>query len=158
MPGDSILPDPTFNATRAVTIDATPAQVWPWLVQMGYQRAGFYSYDRLDNDGIPSAEHLLPEFQQLEAGDAIPLTSHDLVTVTVLERDSTMLWEYRGDDTTTVFTWAWGLYPRNALQTRLVTRLRYRTRNLRSRVMLDFLEILMMRKCLLGIRRRAEAI
>ena len=124
---------------------------------MGYQRAGFYSYDRLDNDGIPSADHILPECQHLETGDSIPLTAHDYITVTVLERDSTMLWEYRNDDTTTVFTWAWGLYPRNDLQTRLVTRLRYRALRFRSQMMLGFFEILMMRKCMLGIRRRTES-
>ncbi len=157
MPGDGILSDPNFNATRAVTVEATPAEIWPWLVQMGYLRAGFYSYDRLDNDGIPSADRLIPEFQHLELGDSIPLTAHDYVTVTLLEPGSTMLWEYSGDDTTTVFTWAWGLYPSGDQQTRLVTRLRYRASSLRSRFMLDFFEIVMMRKCLRGIKRRAES-
>lgn len=157
MPGDRIVLNPNFNATRAVTVDATPAEIWPWIVQMGYLRAGFYSHDRLDNDGIPSAEHLIPEYQHLELGDSIPLTAHDYVMVTLLETDSTMLWEYSGDDTTTVFTWAWGLYPRGDRQTRLVTRLRYRASSLRSLLMLDFFEIVMMRKCLLGIKRRAES-
>lgn len=157
MPGDSILSDPTFNATRAVTIDAAPGDIWPWIVQMGYRRAGFYSYDRLDNDGIPSADRLISEFQDLEAGDSIPLTSHDYVTVTVLVPHRSMLWEYQGDDTTTIFTWAWGLYPLNDSQTRLVTRLRYRVSGIRSRVMLDFFEIVMMRKCMLGIKQRAES-
>jgi hypothetical protein len=156
MPGDSIVSDPTFNATRAVTIDATPAEIWPWIVQMGYRTAGFYSYDQLDNDGIPSADHLIPERQHLDVGDSIPLTAHDYVTVTAMESDSSMLWEYAGDDTTTVFTWAWGLYPREDLQTRLVTRLRYRASSVRSQLMLEFFEIIMMRKCLLGIRQRAE--
>jgi len=157
MPGDSVVSHPSFNATRALTIDALPTEIWPWLVQMGYKQAGFYSYDRLDNDGIPSVEHILPEFQHLEVGDSIPLTGHDYVVVTLLERDSTMLWEYRGDNTTIVFTWAWGLYPQNDLQTRLVTRLRYRASSIRSRVMLDLFEIVMMRKCMLGIKQRAES-
>jgi len=157
MPGDSILSHPTFNATRAVTIDATPEEIWPWLVQMGYRRAGFYSYDRLDNDGIPSADHLISEFQHLEAGDSIPLTADHYVTVIGFEPHGSMLWEYEGDDTTTVFTWAWGLYPEADLQTRLVTRLRYRASSIRSRVMLDLFEIVMMRKCMLGIKQRAES-
>ena len=55
MPGDQIVPQPTFEATRAVTIDASPEQIWPWIIQIGYRRAGFCSYDRLDNDGIASA-------------------------------------------------------------------------------------------------------
>jgi hypothetical protein len=67
-----------------------------------------------------------------------------------------MLWEYQGDDTTTVFTWAWGLFPRADQQTRLVSRLRWQAPGLRSRLMLDLFEIVMMRKCMLGIKRRAE--
>lgn len=156
MVGDDIIADATFAATRGVTIEASPAGIWPWLVQMGYGRAGFYSYDRLDNDGVPSAEHILARFQNLAVGDWIPLTRHDSIAVTVLVPDNTMLWEYRGDHASTVFTWAWRLYPLSASRTRLVTRLRYRAQNLRSQLALDFFEILMMRKCMLGIRRRAE--
>ncbi len=156
MPGDGLLSDPTFNATRAVTVNASPAEIWPWIVQMGYKRAGFYSYDRLDNDGVPSADHLIPEYQQLEIGDSLPLSEHAFVRVTGLEPDSSMLWEYQGDDTTTVFTWAWGLFPQADQQTRLVSRLRWRAPGFRSRLMLDLFEIVMMRKCMLGIKRRAE--
>lgn len=157
MPGDGILSDPTLDATRAVTIDATAAEIWPWIVQMGYGKAGFYSYDRLDNDGVASADHIISDYQQLEIGDSIPLSARSFVTVTVMEHEKSMLWEYRGDETTTVFTWAWGLHPRDGRQTRLVTRLRWRVPGLRSRVMLDLFEIVMMRKCMLGIKRRAEA-
>lgn len=156
MPGDAVVSDPNFNATRAVTIAAPPAEIWPWLVQMGYRRAGFYSYDRLDNDGIPSADHLIPEYQHMALGDSLALTAHDYVTVTLMEPDSTMLWEYAGDDTATVFTWAWKIYPLDRQRSRLVSRLRYSASSIRSRVMLDFFEIVMMRKCLLGIRDRAE--
>ena len=156
MPGDSILSAPTFDATRAVTIDATPADIWPWIVQMGYGKAGFYSYDRLDNDGIASADHIIPDYQQLEIGDSIPLSARSFVTVAVMDSERSMLWEYRGDEKTTVFTWAWGLNPRDGRQTRLVTRLRWRAADLRSRLMLDLFEIFMMRKCMLGIKRRAE--
>jgi hypothetical protein len=157
MPGDGIILDPDFNATRGVIIAGTPEEIWPWLVQMGYRRAGFYSWDRLDNDGIPSARTLLPQYQELEVGDSLPLTEHDFVAVTVMEPHSAMLWEYAGGAPSTVFTWAWGLYPTDEGHTRLVTRLRYRTTSLRARVMLDFFEIVMMRKCLLGIRKRVES-
>lgn len=157
MPGDGIIMDPDFNATRGVTIEATPEAIWPWLVQMGYRRAGFYSWDRLDNDGIPSAVTLLQRFQGLEVGDSIPLTEHDFVAVTVMERNSAMLWEYAGGAPSTTFTWAWGLYSTDEGHTRLVTRLRYNTRSIRARVMLDLFEIVMMRKCLLGIRKRVES-
>ncbi len=53
----------------AVTIEAPPDQVWPWLVQMGGDRAGWYSWDRLDNRGRPSAKEVHPEWQDLALGD-----------------------------------------------------------------------------------------
>jgi len=70
--GDEILPDIRFQKTHAVTIEAPPQRIWPWLVQMGCQRAGWYSLDRLDNGGVPSAETLIPELQALDVGDVIP--------------------------------------------------------------------------------------
>jgi hypothetical protein len=68
MPGDELVSEPSFNATRAITIDAPPEAVWPWLVQIGYGRAGWYSYDLLDNGARPSAERILPEFPGAEGG------------------------------------------------------------------------------------------
>jgi len=156
MPGDLIVSYPTFVATRAVTIDAAPAEIWPWIVQMGFGKAGFYSYDRLDNDGIPSADYIISEYQRLEIGDSVPLTARASMTVTIMELESSMLWEYPDGDIKTVFTWVWGLYPLDARRTRLVTRLRYRPEDVRSWVMLNLFEIVMMRKCMLGIKHRAE--
>ena len=68
MPGDEIDVPHTFTATRSITIDAPPSAVWPWLVQVGRGRAGFYSYDRLDNGGRPSATEVLDEFQDCAPG------------------------------------------------------------------------------------------
>src|SRR5512135_3169783 len=66
MPGDELDPTPTFLSTRAITIDAAPDKIWPWLIQMAYSRAGFYGYDILENLGSPrgirSADSILPEF------------------------------------------------------------------------------------------------
>jgi proline iminopeptidase len=62
------------GATMAVTIDAPPSQVWPWLVQMGCDRAGWYSWDRLDNGGAPSADRIHPEWQRLAVGDRLAST------------------------------------------------------------------------------------
>ena len=56
-----------------LTIDAAPTDVWPWLVQLGYDRAGWYSYDWIDNDGRPSADRVVPELQDLAVGDRIPM-------------------------------------------------------------------------------------
>src|SRR5208282_4695705 len=74
LPGDGDVSQPTFNATRAVTITARPEAIWPWLIQMGLGRAGWYSYDLLDNLGRPSAERIMPEFQHLAVGDLIPVS------------------------------------------------------------------------------------
>ena len=62
--------DPTMADTRGITIDAPPEAVWPWLLQMGYGRGGWYSYDRLDMKG--SADEILPEHQALAVGDIVP--------------------------------------------------------------------------------------
>lgn len=70
-PGAEIIPDGSRSATMAVTIDAPAAQVWPWLAQMGYDRAGWYSWDRLDNGGRPSADRIHPEWQEIELGDRL---------------------------------------------------------------------------------------
>jgi proline iminopeptidase len=70
-PGDDLMPDGHRSSVMATTIDAPPEDVWPWLVQMGADRAGFYSWDRLDNGGRPSAESIHPEWQDLHEGGRI---------------------------------------------------------------------------------------
>ena len=73
-PGADLIPDGTRGATMAVMIDAPPSQVWPWLIQMGCDRAGWYSWDRLDNGGVASAERIHPEWQQVAVGDRFAST------------------------------------------------------------------------------------
>jgi hypothetical protein len=63
MPDDDLIANPTLELTRAITIEAPAANVWPWLVQMGYRRAGWYSYYFFDNDGV-HVNRILPEFQE----------------------------------------------------------------------------------------------
>ncbi|HUO48961.1 MAG TPA: hypothetical protein VMU09_09020 [Acidimicrobiales bacterium] len=70
-PGAELVPDGERSGTMAVTIDAAPEQVWPWLVQMGFDRGGWYSWDRLDNAGRPSATEVHPEWQALVVGDRL---------------------------------------------------------------------------------------
>jgi hypothetical protein len=74
LPGDELVRDAKLGYTRAITIDAPVEQVWPWLVQFGQGRGGFYSYDALENlvgCGVHSADEILPEHQQLAVGDLI---------------------------------------------------------------------------------------
>jgi hypothetical protein len=74
LPGDETVKRPGFVATRAVTINASPENIWPWLVQVGCKRAGWYSYDWIDNLGKPSAEQIIAELQNLQPGDTIPMS------------------------------------------------------------------------------------
>jgi hypothetical protein len=66
------VPDPFWSPVHAITVGAPPDRVWPWLVQMGAGRAGWYAYDRIDNGGVPSARRIIPALQHLAAGDILP--------------------------------------------------------------------------------------
>ena len=161
MPGDEIVPNPSFNTTRAITIEAPPEAVWPWLVQIGFGRAGFYSYDLFDNAGRPSAETILPEYQSPKVGDWVPMASKVNETtafkIVGIEPNQWMLWQ-KPDS-----TWAWKLVTLESTRTRLVTRLkaRYEWRRspgnaLLSLILLEFGDFPMMRKLLRGVKARAE--
>lgn len=162
MPGDDLVSDPSFVTTRAITIDAPPEDVWPWIVQIGFGRAGFYSYDLLDNAGRPSADRVLDEFQSPTVGDWIPMAAKVNETtafkVRSFEHGSWMLWEKPHS------TWAWTLTRLAGGRTRLVTRLKDRYDwtspglAILSVVLFEFGDYPMMRKLLLGIRTRAEAL
>jgi len=71
LPGDEYVPHPHSEVNAAVTVKVLPECVWPWFAQLGCQRAGWYSYDLLDNAGRPSAAEILPQFQTLAVGDTI---------------------------------------------------------------------------------------
>ncbi len=81
LPGDEIIPEPNFQVTRAINIDAPPEAVWPWLAQMGRERTGWYSYDLLDNNGIPSATYIRRDLRPPQPGMAIDRGLQVLETV-----------------------------------------------------------------------------
>jgi hypothetical protein len=160
MPGDELLADPGVQTTRAITIDAPPSAVWPWLVQMGSSRGGAYTYDWIENLlglDMHSAHEILPQFQDLAVGDVEPLgTKGPALRVEVLETDQAMV--LRSVDGNWV--WAFGLYPEED-GTRLVSRNRIAAPdgNRGARVMNALLEpgsLIMERKMLIGIKDRAE--
>ena len=161
MPGDAILPEASFAATRAITINAPPGAVWPWIVQMGYRRAGFYSYDLLDNAGHDSADRILADYQQPKVGDWMPMagkpTDATAFKVHALRANQWLLW------TKPDSTWAWTLSPLSGGRARLVTRLKARYPwetpgyALLSLVLLELGDFPMMRRALKGIKARAEA-
>jgi len=158
MPGDDVVKHPTFNATRGVTVQARPEEIWPWLLQMGVTRAGWYSYDLFDNLGKPSAERIIPELQHVEVGDVIPMSPDGKQGLWVkdFEPNQWMLWwDNKGDS-----TWYWGLYPQDESHTRLITRVRLCYRwtkpSILFSMLVEFTDIVMMRKCMLGIKWRVE--
>src|SRR5215207_6601987 len=137
-----------------------PDQVWPWLVQIGSGRAGWYTYDRIDNAGVPSATEIIPELQQLAVGDLIPMVAGKDIGLRVkeLEPDRRMLWwDEQGE-----YSWEWLLEPIDQHTTRLLQRLRV-TRHPWTRKMLYELvaahgDVVMQRKLLRGIKQRAEGL
>ncbi|GHE49701.1 hypothetical protein [Streptomyces capitiformicae] len=93
LPGDELILDADGSSTMATTLPAPPEAVWPWLQQMGCNRGGWYSWDRLDNGGHPSAQRIVPEWQHLEEGqhlDSLP-SGDAWFTVAVLEPERTLV-------------------------------------------------------------------
>jgi hypothetical protein len=158
MPGDDIVATPPFDATRAVTVNAPPENIFPWIVQMGVTRAGWYSYDLLDNLARPSSAAIIPEYQNMQIGDLIPMSPDGKYGVYVKDYkpgEWILWWDKNG-----ATSWVWGFYPVTETQTRLVTRVRVKY-NLLSldvffNLLIEFCDIIMMRKCMLGIKERAE--
>ena len=160
MPGDELLPHAQFHATRAITIDAPPRAVWPWLVQVGALRAGWYSNDLLDNLGRPSATTIVPDLQHLEVGQWVPMapsgppSDRNAFRVHSFEVNEWLLW------TKPDSTWAWRLTPTDH-GTRLVTRVHavydwhHPLSALLGVVLMEFGDFAMQRRMLRGIKARA---
>ena len=163
MPGDELEPNPTFLATRAIMIDGTPAAVWPWLLQMGYSRAGFYGYDILENlgsgRGIRSADRILPEFQHFSVGDEVPISAVARMRFQAIEPDRFLIWTGGLDIAEGAFTWA--LYPVDSRHTRLLSRIRWRHHSAQPDLLVldlftEFTDHLAVRKVLRGVKDRVE--
>lgn len=178
MPGDDVVREPTLVSTRAIFVDAPPERVWPWLVQMGQDRGGFYSYDRLERLlglGIRNAEVIVPEWQSLAVGDRVrlaPATWSDEAAFTVSEIDEPHhLVMVAGDPSSVAAdgsrrdgaSWSFLLDPTEGGGTHLLVRMRARF-GLPAPVESLFVHVLgpahflMERRQLIGIRRRAMAV
>lgn len=174
LPGDEEVAEPAVQVTRATTIDAEPEAVWPWIVQIGADRGGFYSYDWLENLfglGVHSATGIVPEWQRLQVGDlvranragsggwyVVALRPTEVLALKLADtkqglparRDRGVGWE---------FLWTFAVHREGPGRTRLVVRERVAFGRRASRwVMapLGLVSFVMTRKMLLGIKERAE--
>jgi hypothetical protein len=179
LPGDELVPDAKISATHAITIHASPTEVWPWLVQLGQGRGGFYSYDWIEDAmglEIHSADRILPEYQELKVGDTIPLTPDAFgLPVAIFDTEQTLVLHadtrLPGNDEMPplkpgeFLAASWGFYLIGQADgaIRLVERWRadYTPTVMNAVFYRTFLEpgaFLMQRKMLLGIKARAESI
>jgi proline iminopeptidase len=178
LPGDELVPHAKSEFTCAISIEAPADHVWPWLAQIGCRRAGWYSYDLLDNGAVLSAERIIAEHQHLEIGDEVLLTPAGNMSypVAIIERGRALVLSGTMDtrtgeqvnpndpDLEAYFGGAniFFLYELNERTTRLIIRQRlgWSPSPLLGLVYRTFLEptsFVMARKTLLGIKQRAEA-
>lgn len=161
MPGDDLLPHAQYRPTRAITIDAPPAAVWPWLVQAGFGRAGWYADDLLDNHARPSLRQIDPGLQNLEIGQWVSMSDKPSETtawkIDSFVENEWLLWSQPYS------TWSWVLHDLGGGRTRLVTRIHALYPRSHPAiaafgvVLMEFGDFAMMRRMLLGIKQRAQS-
>ena len=165
-PGDERIPQAIDTLTHAVTIRRAPRDLWPWLVQMGAgSRAGWYSYDWLDNRRQRSATRIVPELQHPTVGTIFPALPGvtDVFVVLAIEPERLLMLGALSPKGTTDVTWTFLLDEVAPGTTRLLVRARggpgYRFHGLPlllTRLVVRIVHFLMQRKQLLGIAKRAE--
>lgn len=166
LPGDALIPAPIASLTHAITIHRRPEDVWPWLAQMGATRAGWYSYDAIDNGGHPSATRVVPELQHLAPGMVFPALPGIHEGFILLEYDARrhLVLGWRSASGELLVTWSFVLRGIEGGSTRLIVRGRggqaypfYGMPAWLGRHVVPFGHFVMQRKQLLGIAARAEA-
>lgn len=159
LPGDDLLTDADGESTRAISIEAPPSAIWPWIAQMGPSpRGGVYTYDWIENLlglDIHTVDHVMPEYQQPEAGEEIGLGSN---TMRIELVDPERTFAFRSGDGN--WLWSFNLIP-DGDSTRLISRNRFRLPTFGAKLGLLPMEpgsLVMERKMLLGIKSRAEGL
>jgi hypothetical protein len=151
LPGDDIVPVARYQATRAITVEAPINEVWPWVVQMGQDRAGLYSYECLENlfgCDIHNGDRIVPEWQERRVGDPFPL--HPDLALEVARVDAPTALVLRAPDGSA--SWAFVLHEHEGDGTRVVVRFRASARSFG----LAPVHFVMERRMLLGLKERAE--
>lgn len=175
LPGDEIVGEPEHSSTRAITVHAPADRIWPWIAQIGYQRAGWYSYDWVGKvlgwavsiDGDRSADRIVPELQTVNVGDVIFLHPKISGTVALAESDHALLLQ-AGDPASarmnpanySYASWLFYLQPVDAATTRLIVRSRADYAGAMNWLLNALAEpgnFLMEQKMMRGIRERAES-
>lgn len=124
LPADGMVPDPLFTSTHAISIDAPPERVWPWIVQMGSDRAGWYSWDAIDNGGTPSSRSIVPALQAIAPGDIMPAVpgAKDVFVVAAVEPDRDLILTVPDGHGGHAVAWEHFLQPLGGGRTRLIVR------------------------------------
>ena len=161
--GDELVPHPTIARTKAVTIQAPPEAVWPWLIQLGQDKAGLYSYELIENRllacDIHNSERIVPEWQQLQVGDLVRLYPKDRqgpppYTVAAVEPRTALVLGHPEPGGQWFDTWQFALLPVEGGGTRLIHRVR--AKSMGAWDGLHFGYFSMERAMVLGIKQRAE--
>jgi hypothetical protein len=172
LPGDDLVPRVRSKSTMAVRIAAPPEAVWPWIVQMGVDRAGFYSYTWVENGllrlGVTNADRIVPEWQDIKVGDRFWFTPEDYLTphvgptVTAIEPNRSLVLNLGEPGKPCPGTWQFVLDERPAGSTRLILRSRTSTESpllvRLSDLVMEPGYLIMSRRMLVGIKRRAESL
>ncbi len=173
-PGDDMIPKPKWQYTNAITVRKGVESVWPWLVQIGQGRGGFYSYQALENlvgCNIHNAEEIVPEFQHLAAGDNVMLHPRVPFPVVLVDPGKSIVLHYdsrKGIESTSKkrpayfeSTWVFLLDRAGDDVTRFMARFRIDySPGIGNRISLGYfgepIYTAMQRKMLRGLKRRAE--
>ena len=168
--GDELVPNPKTGYTQAITINVPPEKVWPWIVQIGYQRGGWYTYDwfyQLTKSGNfvdgHSANRIISELQMVKVGDIIRIHAEGPYTIAHLEPNRAMVLQAKDDVAPMNISWAFILEPLGSHVTRLVVRNRtdYGSDPGMGLFLTAFTDggaLIMQPKMLKGIKQRSETL
>ncbi len=173
LPGDEIVPPRPFRSTMATQLNASPEHIWPWLVQVGWGKAGFYSYNRLESllrMDLHNADHIHSEWQDLHVGDSMWM-SHPrrmylfpMTRVEKLKAPEELVFAIYGPedaDTKPSGAWSFILVPVNENTTRLLTRLQVAPRSFIGKLIFYFFmepaHFVMQQGMFRGLRKRLAA-